>query len=428
MKRAHWAALAVLALLAYWRSLGLPFIADDYVQIRLARDYGPLSGWDALAGDALYRCRATSLVLTYWTERAFGLDPLAYRLSSLLLHILNTWLVYALGAWRPLGRRVAWPAAAFFAVYEGHQEAVIWYAALPELLVFFFSLLSLSCWIRWLDSRGRRWGCYGGALVCFLLALASKESAVVVLGLMALAVVFQRPRLRKGWAALAPPLVLAVLYAASIFAARSGHLHFNDGTFSLRAPFWLTLPNSVRRLFWFWGLLSLAAIGAWQWRRRRPLLALAAAWIVITFLPYSFLTYMRQAPSRHTYFASAGLAFVVGAGYLAARRPLGAWRRWAPAALAAAVVAHNCLYLWTRKQRQFAERAAPTEALVEFVRRADRPVVVECFPYSPILAEWTVQLRLNKTVYQPGDPRVSGTPARFCWPDQPGRRSAAAER
>jgi len=64
---AVFALLSGLSMLAYSRSVQLPFIADDYAQIQLARDDGPASGWGALAADALYRCRATSLVLTYWT-------------------------------------------------------------------------------------------------------------------------------------------------------------------------------------------------------------------------------------------------------------------------------------------------------------------------------------------------------------------------
>jgi len=415
------AGLAALAILAYWPSLSLPYISDDYVQIMLARDYGPVSGWPSLAQDALYRCRATSLVLTYWTEKLFGLDPLPYRLSSLLLHILNTWLVYALGAWRVIGRRVALPAAAFFAVYEGHQEAVIWYAALPELLVFFFSLLCLTVWIRWLERRrDRRW--YLAALAAFLLALASKESGVAVVGLLALIAWSARKDRAKAMAWIAPFGALSVAYAALIFAAQNTHLHLNDGTFSLRAAFWWTLLNSTRRLFWFWGLLALVVIIVWRLRRRRFLLCAAAAWIVITFLPYSFLTYMPHVPSRHTYFASAGLAFIVGAGGLAAWRQLQKWKRWAPAALAGLIIAHNCLYLWIRKQRQFAERAAPTEALVEFAAKTQRPIVIECFPYSPVLAQMALELRLKRKAYPAGSPNVPPEAAGFCWPHQPGRR------
>src|SRR5690242_14780896 len=101
------AATAVLCVLAYWRSLSLPLISDDYLQIQLGRDYGRISGWAALAGDPLYRCRATSLLLTYWTERIFGLSAPAFNVSSLVLHLLNTWLVLAAGACRRIGWRVS---------------------------------------------------------------------------------------------------------------------------------------------------------------------------------------------------------------------------------------------------------------------------------------------------------------------------------
>ncbi len=403
--------LALLCVLAYLPSLTLPFIADDYVQIRLARDWGPVSGWPSLAADALYRSRATSLVMTYWTERLFGMEPLAYRLSSLLLHILNTWLVLALARWRVIGPRLALPAAAFFAIYEGHQEAVIWYAALPELLVFTFVLLCLLAWIRWLETARAAW--YAASLASFVLALYSKESAVAVLGLQLVAMRFAKRRRLAAMAAMAPFLLLAVAYTLAIFAARTGHLHFNDGTFSLSAPFWRTLANSTRRLLWFWGLLALAVVLRLRRRRYRFLLATAAAWVLITFLPYSFLTYMPHVPSRHTYLASVGLSWLVAAGFLTIRRRLAAWRRWAPAALALLVLAHNCGYLWTRKQRQYRERAAPTEALVEFAARTDRPVEVRCFPYAPILAEWVLEIRLNRKAWRPGD---AGEPAVFCWP------------
>jgi hypothetical protein len=56
--------LGALAILVYLPSLGLPLISDDYPHTYLARQYGPISGWPALASDALYRCRATSLILT----------------------------------------------------------------------------------------------------------------------------------------------------------------------------------------------------------------------------------------------------------------------------------------------------------------------------------------------------------------------------
>ena len=90
-------SVVVLSFLAYGPALWIPFISDDYLQIQLARDYGPISKWGALAHDALYRCRATSLVLTYWLDRAAGLTPFYYNLVSLLLHVVDSLLVFALG-------------------------------------------------------------------------------------------------------------------------------------------------------------------------------------------------------------------------------------------------------------------------------------------------------------------------------------------
>lgn len=406
------AGLALLCAVVYFRALWLPFIADDYVQIRLGRDYGPVAGWQGLAHDALYRCRATSILITHWTEQLFGLEPFAYNASSLLIHILNTWLVFALGAWRIVGWRVSALAAAFFAIHEGHQEAVIWYAALPELLVFTFGLLSVVFWALWLQSDRRRW--YAASFASFLLALASKESGVVVVPLAAAVWWFTPPRRIVRLLLVLPYAAASVVYAIGIHAARSNHLFFRDGTFSLSAPFWIANVNSIGRLLWIWGFLALVAIALWARDSRRQLLIFSALWMPITFLPYSFLTYMPRVPSRHTYFASAGLALIVAMGFLALWRRVPVSRRWVPAAVAAVVILHNGGYIWTRKHSQYVDRAASTEALVEFLGKAKDPVYITCFPYAFEVADLTAQYRLGrKVLFAPPGAKVEGTA--FCW-------------
>src|SRR6185369_14900669 len=62
-------ALSALSTLAYLRSLWLPLISGDYLQVQLGRQYGPVSSWPALAADPLYRSRSTSILLTHWTEQ-----------------------------------------------------------------------------------------------------------------------------------------------------------------------------------------------------------------------------------------------------------------------------------------------------------------------------------------------------------------------
>ncbi len=389
--------LAGLSVLAYLPSLGIPFISDDYVQIHLARHYGPPSGWTALASDLLYRSRATSLVLTYWTEVLFGLSPLAYRISALAFHILNVWLIFALGTWKRIGWKYSAVAAAFFAVHEGHQEAVIWYAAVHEAIHLTFALLCVHFWLRWLASK--RGSFYLATYGMFVLALLSKESAVAIVPVLALVALIERAGWRRTAVSILPFAALAGLYFALIWAGRATHGHFNDvGTFSLQAPFWITWRNSMGRLFWIWGWLSVLALAFWRSKSRTQMAIAGAIWAGVTLLPYCFLTYMPRVPSRHTYFASVGLAIVVAAGFWALSERFAA-RRWVSWAVALVIVMHNCLYLWVRKQAQFLDLAAPTEQLVVFSSSLEGPVYVHCFPYGFEAAQRAVEIRLGKQAY-----------------------------
>lgn len=414
------ALLGALATFPYLPFLGLPYISDDYLQVALGRRWGPVASWPDLAADALYRCRATSIVLTYWTTEAFGFSSSLLQAQSILIHVLNTLLIAALGSWSVIGWRAAVVAAGFFAVHEGHQEAVVWYAALPELLVFLFALASLHAWLRWALAPSGRRGWYLLSLGLFVLALLSKESGVAVVPLMAGVAWWTGARSRRDWlAALAPYGLISLAYAAAIFSARQTHLHLNDGTFSLDAPVASVLARSGFRLLWVWGLAALM----WLAYRRRAvdwrLPAAALLWIGITLLPYSFLSYMPRVPSRHVYWASAGLAFLFAAGLLSI------WRQWRSkpvlAGLAAIVIAHNCAWLWWKKLPQYERRAAPTENLVRFAERAPPgPITVKCFPYSPELAQLAVEMRTGRPAATVRwDPQAPHGESVFCDPVHP---------
>lgn len=378
----------VLCVLAYIRTLWLPFISDDYLQIALGRRFGPVEGWSALAADALYRCRATSLLLTFWTERLLGLDPFFFHLTSLALHIVNTWLVFALGAWNAIGWRVSAWASFFFAVCHQHQEAVSWYASLPELMVFLFGAAAFWSWVRWLAAG--TWPCLAATFLCYGLALLSKESAVAIAALAALAAVTERQVRRAAWP-LAAMVAIALAYYLAAWVHRTGHLHFNDGTFVLSWGFPLVLLRSIARLMWFWGVLSAIALAVWKRKAALPIAVAAGAWIAVTLLPYSFLNYMPFVPSRHTYFATAGWSWLVGAAFVEV------WRRYSGRSavawsLAAILVAHHCGYITVRKYRQMFERGQPTELLVDLARHKPGQVRVSCFPYPDEVAHLALDL------------------------------------
>ncbi len=383
--------LAALAIVTYLPALGQPFIEDDYSNIILSQHYGPLSGWPTMFGDPIFRLRATTWLFFYLANRAFDIDATGYYCVIIGLHILNTWLVYALGSWMPIGYRVSAFAAAFFAVYEGHQEAVMWLSGSTEPLLAFFGLLSFLCWVRFVESPGVGW--YAASLIAFCFALFSKESAVILVALLALPVVLSR-----AWRAipfLIPFLAFGAAAAISIFLARSHSFRFQDGSFSLHAPFWLILPFNFGRLLWIWGLAALAAILVWKPPQFRQVTAIGLAWMGLSLIPYSFLTYSSRIPSRQTYLASIGLAIIVGFALAAWADRFRLEYRWLVPALCGVILVHNIGYIWTKKRVQFRERAAPTEQLLALAESTRGPIFVKCFPRPPLIAESAIELMID---------------------------------
>jgi hypothetical protein len=180
--------LFALALLAYLPSLTIPLIADDYPNLSQSLTYGAPHGIGTLLQDAQFRLRATSYWAMYWLWQAAGLTPLVYHATSLLLHIANTWLAFFVAAAWPRMRPAAFWAAAFFAMHEGHQEAVRWFSAINELLMFLFGMASLWCWCSVPDKPEPAWPRELVGVALFALALLSKESAIFLLPLFVLVV------------------------------------------------------------------------------------------------------------------------------------------------------------------------------------------------------------------------------------------------
>lgn len=378
------ALLALLAALAYGPMLRIPLLEDDYPNLWQSLNYGSRAGFSEMFHDPVFRLRATSWWIMFLLWQVGKLAPVVYHLASLLLHIANTWLLYGICLAWPRMRAAAFWAAGFFAVAEGHQEAVMWFSAINELLQFFFGMGAVWCWLH-AGSRRALWG--GVAL--FALALLSKESAVVILPLLVLAA--PRGEWRRTAVRLAPYAVLAALAAASVIASRNVSFRFSDGSFSLHAPFWIVWPGNYLRILWIWGFAAVGAVLMARDRVLRDSTLVAMAWIGIALAPYSFLLYSTRIPSRQTYLASAGLAMLFGLAMAHWQARAGS-RRSLVAAVAAVVLLHNVGYLWTKKRNQFLERAAPTEQLIALARRTPGPIWMRCFPRNHYIAEESVHL------------------------------------
>jgi hypothetical protein len=434
--------LAVLAVGAYLPTITQPFISDDYPNIGLALVYGPISGWEAMAKDSVQRPRATTFIISYAIHGLFGPRPSAFYSANILLHVLNCWLLFAAGRWRAVGYRASFWAAAFFAVYEGHSEAIMWFSACNEPLMFFFGFLSFIFWLVFLEreTAALRW--LALSFFFFIPALLSKESAVIFIALFALPLFFPKPKLRRAHYLL-PHILICVPYVSAIFMTRSHSFRFQDRSFVLSAQFWETWTNSYGRMLWFWGILAAASLFLWSRSDRnergretriedqgsriedggvrarrfsiydlrssildprssilglRSLIFVSFIWMGIGFIPYMFVDYMRRIPSRQTYLASAGLAWLVGAAIVIMKERCAKNYKWAPPVILLLILSHNVAYLWTKKRQQFLERAQPTERLLSLARSVDGPIFVKCFPppLAHLHAEAALKLILNK--------------------------------
>ncbi len=112
------------------------------------------------------------------------LDPGRFHVHNLVLHLLNTILLYFLLF---LLTRAAWPAAAvalLFAIHPLHVESVAWVTERKDVLSVFWGLISLMAYVRFARSDSR--AMYAVSILAMALGLMAKPLLVVWPGVMLL--------------------------------------------------------------------------------------------------------------------------------------------------------------------------------------------------------------------------------------------------
>jgi hypothetical protein len=298
----------------------------------------------------------------------------------------------------------------------------MWISACNELLLFLFGVGSLILWLQFARGHDPRRLLYVASLLLFGLALISKESAPVLLGLFVLTTWEQVApgRSIRRWAMLLLPFVAAAaLCGISVLGTRNSSFRFHDGSFSLTSPFWITLPHSLLALLWPWGLASAVALASLNPAKARSSVQFGICWAALSMTPYIFLTYSTRIPSRQTYLASAGLAWLVGEAAIALWDRYRSRNRVAIVVILAVVPVANIGYLWTKKRTQFLERAEPTERLIALARTAKGPIYVRCFPRNHLIAEEAFRLSTGRPrsdlIWDADEATSRGARADFCY-------------
>lgn len=353
-------AIVAAAAIAYLPAINNGFIADDYMILHRV---------ELMKTDPLYlldvvpeNFRLTSYAVFGVLKAAFGYDYRFFYGFNILLHMVNCLLLLSLVLEVTSDERLSSFGALLFAVFQAPQEAVMWLAAMNETLMGLFVFLTLLLW-----SRQR----FGWAALAFLAALFSKESAVIVVLLVPLLDVCRgRP---IPWQRYFILLVPSSAFAAMFVLTLSGNFQVGNGTYVPGLHAALVLLKSLHRLFWPWTYVVLILLLAIE--RTMPNWKRAATWGSLTaasLLPYIFVTYTNNIPSRQVYLASAALLPLLAAGMM----------RVSPKALVTAFLVFNIGYMWTVKDAQMADRAAPTTALIEELKKREPGTVrLAGFPY-----------------------------------------------
>jgi len=110
--------------------------------------------------------------------RLFGLDAGKHHLTNLILHMINSLLLFLV--FSRISKKI-YPSAfiaALFALHPLHVESVAWVSERKDVLSTFFFMLTLWCYYKYIEHPSTK--CYLAIVFFFIFGLASKPMLVTV--------------------------------------------------------------------------------------------------------------------------------------------------------------------------------------------------------------------------------------------------------
>jgi hypothetical protein len=136
-----------------------------------------------------------SFILDY---QLWGLNAFGYHFSNVLLHALNGFMVCLLSFLLFKQKTFALIAGLLFATHPIQTEAVAWISGRNDVLLTFFSLLTIIFYLRWRILGGtKRVIVYVGFLLSYCCVLLTKESGIILPVLIVLVDYFFRNSLPR---------------------------------------------------------------------------------------------------------------------------------------------------------------------------------------------------------------------------------------
>jgi Tfp pilus assembly protein PilF len=351
-------SLLLLAAIPYLNGLSNSFVYDDRLQV-LGNPYAHSFRYlGKIFGSTVWTFEGAQGVTNYYRPlmtfaylvgyKLFGPIPFGLHLVSLAIHMAVVLLLFAV-ADRLFGDRLlSLIAAGLFALHPIHTESVAWIAAITDLELSFFFLLTFLLYLRLGQKEPQRadsWWRRSAILLSYLGALLSKEQALM-LPLLAIAYEhFYRPGRenttpRTKIARYAPLCAMAAAYVAfRVFVLGGFAPSVSRPDFPWYAVFLSALALTggyLQKLIWplhlsafyvfhpsrHWsdpgvlagllGLLLCATAFAWLWRHAH-MVSFCFVWFAVTLAPVMNARWMPAGvfAERYLYLPSVGFCWLV---------------------------------------------------------------------------------------------------------------------
>jgi protein O-mannosyl-transferase len=277
-------------------------------------------------------------MLTYMAEyHFFKLNPAAYHVTNLLLHVINCVLVFLLIYGLSGSTVTGLLVGLLFAVHPLRVESVTWIAERKDVLSSCFYFLSLLFYVRYGKKGVRRW--YWSCATALVFSLLSKPMAVSQ-PFVLLLIDYLRGRRIDGAAVLnkLPFFGIAAVFSAITLltqfpGVKTGYLHLPFQQIVL-APFYgivfyltkTVVPAHLCAFYPFPATLHVrllaspvlvigAAAAVWRFRTRSKKLVFGSLFFLVTALPVLQIVRIGNAivAERYTYVPMIGIYFAVAA-------------------------------------------------------------------------------------------------------------------
>jgi hypothetical protein len=253
VRRPRWIAFfllpALIAVAGYGYTLGDFFLSDDFMSLYHG---ATAEGWresTTLGGTWTAQWFRPLTLASWWLQfPLFGLEPFGYRLTNLLVHVIDAGLLAWLVATLAGSDRAGAVAGAVFAAQPNHAEAVTWISARFDPLCALGILVCLLAWTRHATTSRGVWPLVL-AVLGLLWAVASKEPGLGVLVLIPIVTLgyLGRPS-RRAWVG----YLVLLCVGAALFLLRWQIVGGMGGpnAWSGRSPAWRLAPGHVARFTW----------------------------------------------------------------------------------------------------------------------------------------------------------------------------------